>query len=573
MRVYPLTDDYTGVDVAASYPLFVGGHREAPAVVKIDGTYHVLTSGQSGWYPNQTRTASTTDLSNPNGWSELSLVGNNTSFYSQPTNIITVQGIGGERSYIYMGDRWNSKKLGASTYVWLPLTIADGAPSLTYQPGWSFNPVTAAITAPRVELVSQGKSASATSENAAAPASRANDGVITNTALSGDSTNYFQPTTIPASWTVDLEEETDLARIDLGWRSWNGSESRSTYSVYGSNDNETWTKIADRESNRLVGFTTDDLAGTYRYVKVTITSVINDHNGNAAVWAAGIVEAQVYAKLPPEPVVLSSIAVSSAPSKVNYLQGEALDLAGLVVTATYSDQTTAVIDNAALAVSGYDPQLLGTQTVTLEYTEPEATPELTRAIAAAATGSATTSFDVEVTAVPVVTVSSIAVTTPPTKVSYLSGDALDLNGLVVTATNSDQTTTVLDASAYRVTGYNPDVTGSQTLTVALVANGEITSTFAVTVTARSTDPTGSTGPAETSTGPSGLASSNDSASSTASAASTSTNATATATATKSGGELSDTGAIIGIPLILALLVLMASGAGLLLWSRGQDARS
>ncbi|PWD51325.1 hypothetical protein C8046_12300 [Serinibacter arcticus] len=306
MRVYELSDDYTTVKLDTSYRLFAGGHREAPAVVKIDGRYFVMTSGQSGWYPNQTRVASTTDLSDPEGWSDLSLVGNNTSFYSQPTNIITVEGEAGERSYLYMGDRWNSKKLGTSTYVWLPLEIDGTDVSLTYQPGWSFDPVTAEITTPRVELVSQGKPATASSETT--PASRANDGIVTNLNLQGDSTNYWQPSTVPASWQVDLGEARDLARIDLSWRSWNGSESRSTYSVYGSLDGTTWERIAQREANRLVAFTTDDLEGTYRHVRVDISSVKNDHNGNDAHWAAGLVEVQVYAEAPPEPIRFADVA-------------------------------------------------------------------------------------------------------------------------------------------------------------------------------------------------------------------------------------------------------------------------
>jgi Chitobiase/beta-hexosaminidase C-terminal domain/F5/8 type C domain/S-layer homology domain len=306
MRVYRLTDDYTDVVLESSYRLFAGGHREAPAVVKIDGRYFVMTSGQSGWYPNQTRVGSTTDLSDPNGWSDLSLVGNNSSFYSQPTNIITVEGDGGERSYLYMGDRWNSKKLGTSTYVWLPLEIDGTDVSLTYQPGWSFDPTTAAITTPRVDLVSQGRPAAASSE--VTPAGAANDGIVTNTNLSGDSTNYWQPDGAPASWQVDLGEARDLARVDLSWRSWNGSETRSTYSVHGSLDGITWDRIAQRESNRLVAFTTDDLTGTYRHVRVDISSVINDHNGNAAPWAAGLVEVQVYAEAGPEPISFVDVA-------------------------------------------------------------------------------------------------------------------------------------------------------------------------------------------------------------------------------------------------------------------------
>ncbi|MFP5359768.1 MAG: bacterial Ig-like domain-containing protein [Actinomycetes bacterium] len=451
MRVYPLTDDYTDVIVEESYPLFVGGHREAPAVVKIDGRYFVLTSGQSGWYPNQTRVASTTDLSSPDGWSELTLVGNNTSFYSQPTNIITVEGDGGERSYLYMGDRWNSKKLGTSSYVWLPLEIEGDEVRLNYQPGWSFDPATATITTPRVSLVSEGRPAWATSESPAAPASRANDGVVTNLNLSGDSTNYFQPTEIPASWTVDLEALTDLSRIDLSWRSWNGSESRSTYSVYGSTDGTTWTRLANREANTLVGFTTDDLDGAYRYVRVDISSVINDHNGNAAVWAAGLVEVQVYAEAP----VVEGLSVTHAPDKVDYLVGEALDLTGLVVTAAYSDGGSEVVANSALQVSGYDPETVGAQTVTVAWTPPGAQAAVTATFTVEVTAPSTGPGEVE----------RIEVTSAPTKVRYLAGEELDLAGLVVTATFADGSSSVVPHGRLEVSGFDSTVLGRQTVVV------------------------------------------------------------------------------------------------------------
>ena len=206
MRLYPLTEDFTDAVWQESYPVFVDQSREAPAVVKIEGRWYAFTSGQSGWYPNQTRFAYTDDITDPDGWSELETVGNNTSFYSQPTNIMTVEGRSGERSYIYMGDRWNSKQLGSSTYVWLPLTITGGAAALDYQPSWQLDPATAEITTPAVELVSEGKPATATSEAEGRPAGQAVDGVVTNLNRSGDSTNYFQPTAIPASWQVDLGE-------------------------------------------------------------------------------------------------------------------------------------------------------------------------------------------------------------------------------------------------------------------------------------------------------------------------------------------------------------------------------
>lgn len=298
MRLYPLTDDYADVDWEASFPVFEGQGREAPAVVKIGEYYLAFTSGQSGWYPNQTRVAWTKDIADPDGWSDPVLVGNNTSFYSQPTNIMTIDRQDGGREYVYMGDRWNSKKLGTSTYVWLPLSIDPADPStvsLDYRPAWSLDSATGAIDYPEDPLVSQGKPVTADAVDEAHAASVANDGEYTNTATWGDSSAYFQPTGVPFSWTVDLEEVQDLSRVDLSFRSYNGSESYHGYTVSGSVDGTTWTQLVGQLGNTTVGFTSDPLSGQYRYVRLDVAQVVNSHNGNAAAWAAGLVEVQVYA--------------------------------------------------------------------------------------------------------------------------------------------------------------------------------------------------------------------------------------------------------------------------------------
>lgn len=298
MRLYPLTDDYADVDWEASFPVFEGQGREAPAVVKIGEYYLAFTSGQSGWYPNQTRVAWTKDIADPDGWSDPVLVGNNTSFYSQPTNIMTIDRQDGGREYVYMGDRWNSKKLGTSTYVWLPLSIDPADPStvsLDYRPAWSLDSATGAIDYPEDKLVSQGRPVTADAVDEAHAASVANDGEYTNTATWGDSSAYFQPTGVPFSWTVDLEEVQDLSRVDLSFRSYNGSESYHGYTVSGSVDGTTWTQLVGQLGNTTVGFTSDPLVGQYRYVRLDVAQVVNSHNGNAAAWAAGLVEVQVYA--------------------------------------------------------------------------------------------------------------------------------------------------------------------------------------------------------------------------------------------------------------------------------------
>ena len=87
------------------------------------------------------------------------------------------------------------------------------------------------IQVPEYELVSEGKPVTASTENSKHPASDAVDGVIINTSTWVDNTNFFQPTEVPYTWEVDLEEMYALARIDISFRAYNGSEGYAQYTV------------------------------------------------------------------------------------------------------------------------------------------------------------------------------------------------------------------------------------------------------------------------------------------------------------------------------------------------------
>lgn len=84
-----------------------------------------------------------------------------------------------------------------------------------------------------------------------------------------------------------------------------------------------------------------------------------------------------------------------------------------------------------------------------------------------------------------VTLSSIDVTTPPTKVAYTVGDTLDLTGIVVTAQYSDDTTAAVTGfTTDPAAGSTLDTVGTITITVSYTAEGVTkTDTFDVEVTA------------------------------------------------------------------------------------------
>jgi hypothetical protein len=129
LHIYRLSADYLTVSslVGNFWP---GGHREAPAVFKRGSTYFVLTSGATGWNPNQARYATASSMSGP--WSAFTNVGDGTTFSSQPTFVLPIG-----NSFLYMGDRWAGAWGGPvndSQYVWLPITFPSAT---TMSMSWS----------------------------------------------------------------------------------------------------------------------------------------------------------------------------------------------------------------------------------------------------------------------------------------------------------------------------------------------------------------------------------------------------------------------------------------------------
>lgn len=129
LNIYRLSADYTKVESLVT--VLDGFHREAPAIVKRNGVYFMVTSGASGWNPNRAAYFTSTSLAGP--WSGPNYFGHETTYNSQSTYILPVQGTQGT-SYLYMGDRWGpaiGQSVNDSTYVWLPM-IFPTATSLDF---------------------------------------------------------------------------------------------------------------------------------------------------------------------------------------------------------------------------------------------------------------------------------------------------------------------------------------------------------------------------------------------------------------------------------------------------------
>lgn len=64
---------------------------------------------------------------------------------------------------------------------------------------------------------------------------------------------------------------------------------------------------------------------------------------------------------------IAGIAMTTAPAKIEYTAGESLDITGGKVTVTYDDNTTETVDLSQATVTGFDPDKVGTQTLTVTY--------------------------------------------------------------------------------------------------------------------------------------------------------------------------------------------------------------
>lgn len=147
LHVYRLTADYLGVGTLL-HRLWQGSWREAPAMFKRNGVYFLLTSGATGWGPNQQKYATASSVAGT--WSALQNVGDNTAYGSQTAFVLPVQG-SQTTSYLYLGDRWAGAwggRVNDSEYVWLPLQFPSSTTlSLNWSPQVSIDTATGVVQA------------------------------------------------------------------------------------------------------------------------------------------------------------------------------------------------------------------------------------------------------------------------------------------------------------------------------------------------------------------------------------------------------------------------------------------
>lgn len=136
LQIAELTDDY--LSHTGKYTrVAAGGMNEAPALFKRNGTYWMITSGCTGWAPNEARMFSAPSIwglwtQHPNPCTgpkaEITFGGQSTFVLPLPDK---------EDTYIFMADIWRPEHPSDARYIWLPIQFkADGTPVIEWKDEW-----------------------------------------------------------------------------------------------------------------------------------------------------------------------------------------------------------------------------------------------------------------------------------------------------------------------------------------------------------------------------------------------------------------------------------------------------
>lgn len=139
LQIAELSDDYlshTGKYVRMA----PAGHNEAPAIFKkSDGTYWMITSGCTGWDPNEARMFSAPSIWGPWTQHPNPCCGEKSeiTFGGQSTYVLPVPGK--TDAFIFMADIWRPKHPSDARYIWLPVQFENGVPYIEWMDSWTLD--------------------------------------------------------------------------------------------------------------------------------------------------------------------------------------------------------------------------------------------------------------------------------------------------------------------------------------------------------------------------------------------------------------------------------------------------
>lgn len=159
---------------------------------------------------------------------------------------------------------------------------------------------------------------------------------------------------------------------------------------------------------------------------------------------------------------VSKIEMSVLPTETSILEGKEIDPVGGILKVTYNNGETESVNLTRSMISNYNTDLVGEQTVTVTYQ------------------NQTTSFKIEVKAKSAV---GIEIKKLPDQLTYLSGDSIKTDGMLVCLVYDNGTRFDVKAKDLTLSGYDQDLKGSQKVTVTY---GGFTTEFIVEVISRET---------------------------------------------------------------------------------------
>jgi len=138
LHIAELSDDYL-THTGKYIRMAPAGHNEAPAIFKKDDKYFMITSGCTGWAPNEARMFSADSIWGPWTQHPNPCVGEGAelTFHSQSTYIQPV--MGKKDAFIFMADRWTPKMPIDARYIWLPIQFENGLPVLKWMDKWDLS--------------------------------------------------------------------------------------------------------------------------------------------------------------------------------------------------------------------------------------------------------------------------------------------------------------------------------------------------------------------------------------------------------------------------------------------------
>ena len=249
------------------------------------------------------------------------------------------------------------------------------------------------------------------------------------------------------------------------------ADANPNYTITGSDwwdtnyNSVTGTFAAGKQYTWVASLTAND---GYLFTKTT-TGTVNDKAAQIANMSSETSKTLVITQTftaAADPKVLTGIKITTPPDKVVYTEGERFDPKGMVVRATYDDNSSSVVHAYTYSPDG---ALSTSDTkITVSYTKD------------GVIKTATQDITVKAAAVPK-TLTGIEITTPPAKVEYTEGESFDAKGMVVTAKYDDNSSNVV--TSYEYTPKGALSTSNNEISVSYT-EGSVTQTATQTITVK-----------------------------------------------------------------------------------------